>query len=64
MEYGRPVLEDPAVVEELRREKLIQPQAPLAWRDAELKYLRQALGLETRVTAFPIPQASAPPAAP
>jgi hypothetical protein len=49
MEYGLPFVEDPAVTEELRAEKLIQQEAPLPWRDAELAFVTRALGLEERV---------------
>jgi len=55
MKFGRAFQRDPAVVEELKRANMIQEPAPLPWRAAELKYLMNALGLETRVTAFPIP---------
>ncbi len=48
MEYGRPMKEDPQVVEELKREKLIQEPAPLPWRDEELKYVVRGLGIEER----------------
>ena len=40
---------DPAVEEELRAEKLIQQEAPLPWRPAEMEYLMKALGLEQMV---------------
>ena len=46
MEYGRPFEPDPKVDEELKAAKLIQEPAPLPWRDAELKYLVNALNLE------------------
>ncbi len=46
MEYGKPFREDPEVIEELKREGLIQRPAPLPWREAELKYLSHALNLE------------------
>ncbi|MGQ9572082.1 MAG: nitroreductase family protein [Dehalococcoidia bacterium] len=46
MEYGQPFKEDPEVVEEMKQAKMIQEPAPLPWRDAELKYLARALGLE------------------
>lgn len=46
MEYGKPFAEDPAVIEELKREGLIQQPAPLPWREAELRYLSHALNLE------------------
>jgi nitroreductase len=45
MEYGKPFKEDPEVVEELKREKMIQQPAPLPWRQEELRYLRNALNL-------------------
>ena len=45
MEYGRPLKEDPKVVEELKGEKMIQQPAPLPWRQEELRYLRDALKL-------------------
>ncbi len=60
MKYGQSFREDPAVIQELKQAKMIQEPAPLAWRDDELKYLMNALGLESRVTAFPIPPAAAP----
>jgi nitroreductase len=53
--YGRPFETDPAVEEEMRAEKLIQQEAPLPWRAAEMAYLMKALGLEELVTGFPIP---------
>jgi len=53
--HGIPFEPDPAVEEELRREKLIQQEAPLPWREAEMAYVMKALGLEARITAFPIP---------
>jgi nitroreductase len=49
MEYGNPFESDPAVVEELKAEKLIQDPAPLPWRDAELQYLIKAVDLDTRL---------------
>lgn len=55
MEYGKPFEVDPAVWDELREEKMLWPEAPLPWRDAELKYLNAALGLEDRVLAFDLP---------
>jgi hypothetical protein len=48
-----PFVPDPEVDEELKREKLIQEQAPLSWREAELQYVMKALGLEDRVLAVP-----------
>jgi nitroreductase len=59
MEYGRAFGRDEAVVEELKREGLIHEPAPLAWRDAELRYLENALGLERTIIAFPAPAAAA-----
>ncbi|HLB26517.1 MAG TPA: nitroreductase family protein [Dehalococcoidia bacterium] len=55
MQYGKPFETDPAVWDELRQAKMLQQEAPLPWRDAELRYLMQALGLEERITAFPMP---------
>ncbi len=52
MEYGRPLAEDPAVVETLKREKLIQDPAPLPWREGELRYLAQGLGLKNTIIAW------------
>jgi hypothetical protein len=57
MQYGTPFKTDPAVWDELRQAKMLQQEAPLPWRDAELRYLMQALGLEERITAFPVPGA-------
>jgi hypothetical protein len=48
MEYGRPFKSDSTVDEELKAAKLIQEAAPLPWRDAELKYLVNALGLDEK----------------
>ncbi len=63
-ECGNPFVPDPAVDEELRRARLIQEQAPLPWRDAEISYLMNALGLENKVLATAFegapPQADAP----
>jgi nitroreductase len=55
MKAGTAFKHDPAVDEELRRDKMLCEPAPLPWREAELKYLLQGLGLEERITAFPIP---------
>ena len=52
---GTLVKTDPDVWDELREAKMLQQEAPLPWRDAELQYLMRALGLEERITAFPIP---------
>jgi hypothetical protein len=54
-EYGKAFPRDEAVVEELKQVKMIQEEAPLPWRDAELKYLMQALGLADRLVSFPTP---------
>jgi len=59
MRHGAPFHPDPAVDEDLRREKMIMAPAPLPWREAELTYLMKALGLEERITAFPMPPAPA-----
>jgi nitroreductase len=45
MEYGKPFKENPAVEEELKRQKMVQRPAPLPWRQEELRYLREALKL-------------------
>jgi len=55
MEYGKPFEASPEVWDELRQAKMLQAEAPLPWRDAELKFLMDALGLENRITAFQIP---------
>jgi len=46
MSHGQSFVEDPAVEKELWDAKLIQEQAPLPWRDAELRYVAGALGLK------------------
>ena len=40
----------------MRAEKLIQQEAPLPWRPAEMEYLMKALGLEALVTGFTDPE--------
>lgn len=50
---GTPFEGDPAVDAELEREKMLQEQAPLPWRDAEIRYLMTALGLNNQVLAVP-----------
>ena len=60
---GKPFTPDPAVDEELKREGMVMEPAPLAWREAELQYLMKGLGLEDRITSFPMP-AAAPTAGP
>lgn len=54
MRAGDPFPEDPGVTEELRAEKLIQDEAPLPWRDAEIRYLMRALELEDRILSVPL----------
>jgi nitroreductase len=44
--YGKPFPRSPEVVEELERDRLFQEPAPLPWREAELEYLKNALGLK------------------
>jgi hypothetical protein len=51
-EWGKPFKHDPAVDEELRREKMIQQEAPLPWRQAEMRYITKALGLEEELAAL------------
>jgi nitroreductase len=43
--HGAPFPRDPAVVEELRRARMICPEAPLAHRREELRWLREQYGL-------------------
>jgi nitroreductase len=56
MEFGTPFKQDDAVSEEMREAGMIHPEAPLPWRDEELRYLEQALGLERKILAFQIAQ--------
>jgi nitroreductase len=44
--YGKPFPRSSEVVEELERDGLFQEPAPLPWREAELEYLKNALGLK------------------
>lgn len=44
--YGNPFPRSQEVVDELSRDKMFQAPAPLPWREAELEYLRKALGLK------------------
>jgi nitroreductase len=44
--YGNPFPRSEEVVEELERDGMIQAAAPLPWREAELEYLKNALGLK------------------
>jgi nitroreductase len=42
---GQPFPRDPAVVEGLKRDKMLRDPAPAPWRRAELEYLARALGI-------------------
>lgn len=44
--YDKPFARAPEIVDELTRDGLLQAQAPLPWREAELEYLRRALDLK------------------
>jgi nitroreductase len=44
--YGNPFPRSQEVVKELERDRLFQDPAPAPWREAELEYLRKALGLK------------------
>jgi nitroreductase len=44
--YGRPFPRDAAVVDGLTRDAMLQDPAPLPWREAELEYLKHALGIK------------------
>jgi len=44
--YGNPFPRCPGVVEELQADKMLQDPAPAPWREAELAYLKNALGLK------------------
>jgi len=63
-EHGNPFERDPKVVEELKRARMIQAPSPLPWRQQELEFVHQALGIvpnvDARVNLFPAP-APAPP---
>ncbi len=54
MEYGRAFQTDSAVWDELREAKMLQEEAPLPWRDEELKYVVRGLGIDEprQVTGF------------
>jgi len=56
MEYGKSFKQDASVIEEMKVEGMIHPEAPLPWRDDELKCLEQALGLERKILAIQIQQ--------
>jgi nitroreductase len=45
-QYGKPFPRSEAVVDELKRDRMIQSPAPLPWREAELEYLKHALGIK------------------
>ncbi len=55
MEYGKAFQTDSAVWDELREEKMLQEEAPLPWRDEELKYVVRGLGIDEprQVMGFP-----------
>lgn len=44
--YGNPLPRSQDVVDELKRDGMLQDSAPLPWREAELAYLQKALGLK------------------
>lgn len=44
--FGRPFPRDPEVVAGLERDGMLQDPAPLPWREAELEYLKHALGIK------------------
>ena len=44
--FGNPFPRDAAVVAELERDRMLQAPAPLPWREAELEYLKRALGIK------------------
>jgi nitroreductase len=44
--YSTPFPRAQAVLEELRNDRMFQTPAPLPWREAELEYLKNALGLK------------------
>jgi nitroreductase len=44
--YGNPFPRDPGVVAELGADGMLQTPAPAPWREAELDYLKSALGLK------------------
>lgn len=43
--YGKPFGRDPKVVEDLKRDKMLQEPAPLPWRFEELRFLARALNI-------------------
>jgi len=44
--YGTPFPRSPEVVAELQADRMLQDPAPLPWREAELEYLKNALGIK------------------
>ena len=54
-QHGNAFATDASVEEELRAEGLIQQEAPLPWRAAEMQYVMKALGLEMAIPGFPTP---------
>ena len=46
-QHGKPFERDPKVVEELKRDKMIQAPAPLPWRQQELEFVHKALDIPT-----------------
>jgi nitroreductase len=60
MEYGRAFQTDSAVWDELREAKMLQEEAPLPWRDEELKYVVRGLEIEEprQVMGFQQPPSS------
>jgi hypothetical protein len=55
-QHGKPFKPDPAVEDEMRREKMIQQEAPLPWRQDEMRYIIKALGLEEELSALTLVQ--------
>jgi nitroreductase len=53
MEYGKPFKLSPKAEEELKQAGMIQEPAPLPWREAELKYVQQALNLQQQIITIP-----------
>jgi nitroreductase len=45
-QFGKPFPRSEEVVEELKRDQMLQAPAPLPWREEELEYLKKALGLK------------------
>jgi len=44
--YNTPFPRSAEVVEELKKDKMLQDPAPMPWREAELEYLKNALGIK------------------